>query len=118
MVSGSSAVAINFLCVIPVLRRKRAAVAGDMDHVDTDSRWILRAFQVGAPVAVSSCGQIVGFKARASPPTPSVSASWGERHRDQRPRHDRREPGSCRIYHVYLQLRAVEVSGAEKRTGN
>ena len=51
VVSGSTAVLINFLCVIPVVRRKRAADAGDMSRVDTDSRWILRAFWTGSPAA-------------------------------------------------------------------
>ena len=51
ILSGSTAVLINFLCVIPVVRRKRAADAGDMVRVDSDSRWIFRAFWTGAPAA-------------------------------------------------------------------
>ena len=51
VVSGSTAVLINFLCVIPVVRRKRAVDAGDMSRVDADSRWIFRAFWTGASAA-------------------------------------------------------------------
>jgi hypothetical protein len=49
--SGSTAVLVDFLCVTPVVRRKRAADAGDMSRVDAESRWILRAFWTGAPAA-------------------------------------------------------------------
>lgn len=52
VVSGSTAVFVNFLCVIPVMRRKRAADAGDMSRVDAESRWIFRAFWTGAPMAL------------------------------------------------------------------
>ncbi len=51
VISGSTAVLINLLCVIPVVRRKRAADAGDMLRVDAQSRWILRAFWAGALAA-------------------------------------------------------------------
>jgi hypothetical protein len=52
VVSGSTAVLVNFLCVIPVVRRKRAVDAGDMSQVDAESRWILRAFWTGASAAL------------------------------------------------------------------
>ena len=51
VVSGSTAVLVNFLCVVPVVRRKRAVDAGDMSRVDVESRWILRAFWTGASAA-------------------------------------------------------------------
>lgn len=51
VLSGSTAVFINFLCVIPVMRRRRAVDAGDQLRVDADSRWIFRAFWTGAPMA-------------------------------------------------------------------
>lgn len=51
VVSGSTAVLINLLCVIPVVRRKRAVDAGEMSRVDAESRWIFRAFWTGAPAA-------------------------------------------------------------------
>lgn len=55
VVSGSTAVLVNFLCVIPVVRRKRAVDAGDMSQVDAESRWILRAFWTGA------CAALIAF---------------------------------------------------------
>ncbi|MFQ5417273.1 MAG: hypothetical protein ACE5FL_09530 [Myxococcota bacterium] len=51
IVSGSTAVLINFLCVIPVVRRKRAVDAGEMSRVDAETRWIFRAFWTGTPAA-------------------------------------------------------------------
>ena len=49
--SGSTAVFINFLCVISVMRRRRAADAGEMSRVDGESRWIFRAFFAGSAAA-------------------------------------------------------------------
>ncbi len=61
VVSGLTAVLVNLLCVIPVVRRKRAADAGDMSRVDAESRWILRAFWTGAPAASIAlfCGAVI-----------------------------------------------------------
>lgn len=54
VIAGSVAIAVNVLCVLPVVRRRRATDGNDEAQLGRQSRRIYAAFAVGLPFGVAA----------------------------------------------------------------